>query len=99
MPGTFTNVVMAGHKDWWNVGPTVFWNLNQLVPNEMIYLVGKDGKGGTYRITDSWAVDANVNANDIISDKGEETLTLITCDGAFDGQHYLQRWIVRAERV
>jgi LPXTG-site transpeptidase (sortase) family protein len=99
LPGDFTNVVMAGHKDWWNIGPTVFWDLNQLVPDEMIYLVGEDGTGATYRITESWAVDANVNAADIVSDQGAEMLTLITCDGAFDGQHYLQRWIVRAMRV
>jgi LPXTG-site transpeptidase (sortase) family protein len=99
LPGDFTNVVMAGHKDWWNIGPTVFWDLNQLVPNEMIYLVGEDGTGATYQITESWAVDANVNAADIVSDQGAEMLTLITCDGAFDGQHYLQRWIVRAMRV
>jgi LPXTG-site transpeptidase (sortase) family protein len=99
LPGDFTNVVMAGHKDWWNIGPTVFWDLNQLGPDEMIYLIGEDATGATYRITESWAVDANVNAADIVSDHGAEMLTLITCDGAFDGQHYLQRWIVRAMRV
>ncbi len=98
-PGTYTNVVMAGHKDWWNVGPTVFWNLNQLVPDEKIYLVGADGTGGTYQITKSYAVDANVNAQEIVSDHGSEMVTLITCDGAFDGEHYLQRWIVIAERI
>lgn len=98
-PGTFTNVVMAGHKDWWNIGPTVFWNLNQLVPGQLIYLIAVDGSGATYQISDSFAIDANANAQDIVSDQGTEMVTLITCDGAFDGQHYLQRWIVRAERI
>jgi LPXTG-site transpeptidase (sortase) family protein len=98
-PGNFTNVVMAGHKDWWNVGPVVFWDLNLLVPGNKVYLTGDDGSGFTYIVTESFEIDANTNANVVASDTGGEMLTLITCGGPFDGVEYLQRWIVRAERI
>jgi LPXTG-site transpeptidase (sortase) family protein len=98
-PGERTNVVMSGHKDWWGIGPTVFWNLDQLAPGDKIYLVGKDGKGSTYVVTRSWEVDASVDAGTIIGDNGGETLTLITCGGSFDGSEYLSRHIVRADRI
>ena len=98
-PGNFTNTVMAGHKDWWSAGPVVFWDLNLLVPGDKIYLAGEDGSGFTYVVTESFEVDANANAGVVVSDTGAEMLTLITCGGPFDGVEYLQRWIVRADRI
>jgi LPXTG-site transpeptidase (sortase) family protein len=98
-PGNYTNTVMAGHKDWWNVGPVVFWDLYLLVPGNKIYLAGEDGSGFTYVVTESFEIDANANAAEVVSDTGAEMLTLITCGGPFDGAEYLQRWIVRAERI
>ncbi len=97
-PGDRTNVVMSGHRDWWGIGPTVFWDLDKLVPGDTIYLVGEDGTGASYVVTDSFMVDSETSANDVIGDVGKEVLTLITCDGAFDGSEYLARRIVRAER-
>ena len=32
--GKIGNVVMAGHIDYWNVGPAVFYNLSTLEPGE-----------------------------------------------------------------
>ena len=98
-PGNFTNTVMAGHKDWWNAGPVVFWDLYLLVPGDKIYLAGDDGSGFTYVVTESFEIDANTNATVVVSDAGAEMLTLITCGGPFDGVEYLQRWIVRGERI
>jgi LPXTG-site transpeptidase (sortase) family protein len=98
-PGNFTNVVMAGHKDWWSEGPVVFWNLNQLGPGDKIYLAGEDGRGFTYVVTESFEIDANANARLVVSDTGAESITLITCGGPFDGVEYLQRWIVKADRI
>jgi LPXTG-site transpeptidase (sortase) family protein len=98
-PGERTNVVMAGHKDWWGIGPVVFWNLDLVQPGDKIYLIGRDGKGSTYVVDRSWEVDANIDAGTIIGDTGGETLTLITCGGAFDGSEYLSRHVVRAERI
>jgi len=98
-PGDRTNVVMAGHKDWWGIGPVVFWNLEQLQPGDKVYLRGDDGKGATYVVTESFYVDASVDAGDIIGDHGFETLTLITCGGSFNGAEYTSRAIIRAERI
>jgi LPXTG-site transpeptidase (sortase) family protein len=98
-PGDWTNVVMAGHRDWWNIGPVVFWNLDKLVEGDKIYLVGRDGKGSTYVVKNAWSVSADINANTIIGDAGAEMLTLITCDGAFNGAEYESRRIVQAERI
>jgi LPXTG-site transpeptidase (sortase) family protein len=90
---------MAGHKDWWNVGPVVFWNLDKLAPGDKIYLIGKNGKGFTYVVTRAWQIDADTDAGVVVNDTGAETLTLITCGGDFDGSEYLLRQIVRAERM
>jgi LPXTG-site transpeptidase (sortase) family protein len=98
-PGEYTNVVMAGHRDWWGIGPTVFYHLPDLQPGEMIYLIGANGKGATYRITDAYSVGSDTNAGDVVGDTGSEILTLITCDGSFNGQEYASRQIIRAARI
>lgn len=98
-PGDRTNVVMAGHRDWWGIGPTVFWDLGNVSPGDMIYLIGADKRGATYTVTDVFVIDANADARDVIGDTGKEALTLITCAGVFDGEEYQSRQIIRAERI
>lgn len=98
-PGHDTNVVMAGHKDWWGIGPTVFANLQNLSAGDKVYLTDADGAGFTYQITSVDSVDANVDAGQVVNDTGSEMLTLITCTGSFDGQEYADRLIVRAQRI
>ncbi len=98
-PGHGTNVVMAGHKDWWNVGPVVFADLGSLGGGEKIYVMGPDGTGFTYVVTAVWAVDAAADASAVTAGTGGESLTLITCTGSFNGGAYDSRLIVRAERV
>ena len=41
--GKIGNVVMAGHIDYWNVGPAVFYNLSALQPGDQIVVTGDDG--------------------------------------------------------
>jgi sortase (surface protein transpeptidase) len=100
--GEIDNVVMAGHLDYWDVGPAVFYNIGQLEQNDPIDVTGDDG------LTYSYAVDwvENYDANnapiqDIIGPTDSEDLTLITCGGPFDYQNgvYLQRTVVRAHRA
>lgn len=98
-PGAYSNVVIAGHRDWWGIGPTVFYNLPSLAPGNMIYLISADGKGATYRITAAYSVGSETNANDVVGDTGSEMLTLITCDGSFNGAEYASRQIIRAARI
>ena len=101
------NVVMAGHVDYWSVGPAIFWDVPNLVPGDVIRVIGEEDQVIEYAVEWSRMYDVateltpEVIQNDIVGDTGQESLTLITCGGEFDpatGQ-YLQRWIVRANQV
>jgi hypothetical protein len=100
------NVVMAGHVDYWNVGPAVFWDVRYLPEGDIIRVVGEDGKNYEYAVqwTQSYMADQltpEVIQEDIVGDTGDETLTLITCGGEFnpDTGEYNQRWVVRANLI
>ncbi len=100
------NVVMAGHVDYWNVGPAVFWDVRNLPAGDIIRVVGEDGKNYEYAVQwieryDTAALTPDVIQNDIVGDTGQESLTLITCGGEFDPAtgEYNERWVVRANRV
>jgi LPXTG-site transpeptidase (sortase) family protein len=101
-PGQGRNVVMAGHIDYWNVGPAVFYRLADLQPGDAIQVVGQDGTVFTYDV--QWVKQfdaADAPLDQLVGDTGRDTLTLITCGGTFDytNGHYLQRTVVRADRV
>jgi hypothetical protein len=53
------NVVMAGHVDYWNVGPAVFWDVRYLPEGDIIRVVGEDGKNYEYAVqwTQSYMAD------------------------------------------
>jgi sortase (surface protein transpeptidase) len=100
------NVVLAGHVDYWNVGPAVFWDVRYLPEGDIIRVVGEDGKNYEYAV--QWTqpymaeeLTPEVIQNDIVGDTGEETLTLITCGGEFnpDTGEYNERWVVRAHLI
>lgn len=97
------NTVMAGHLDYWDVGPAVFYNLGSLHEGDEIHVTGERGDVFTYELT--WArlyqleeLNSEV-INEIVGSMSVSSLTLITCGGDFDqttGQ-YLSRYVVRAE--
>ena len=100
--GTIGNVVMAGHIDYWNVGPAVFYNLSTLEPGDEIVVAGDDGK--TYPFAVEWVRQfdsASIPLDEVAGPTPEQSLTLITCGGAFDYMNglYLQRTVVRANRA
>jgi sortase (surface protein transpeptidase) len=97
---------MAGHVDYWNVGPAVFWDIRNLPAGDVIRVVGEDGKNYEYAVQwieryDAAGLTPEVIQNDIVGDTGEETLTLITCGGTFDPAtgEYNERWVVRANLI
>jgi sortase (surface protein transpeptidase) len=99
--GRLGNVVMAGHIDYWNVGPSVFYNLANVQPGDEIVVSGDDGK--TYPYTVEWVRQYDSESmplDEVTRSTTEQALTLITCGGAFDyvNGHYLQRTVVRANR-
>ncbi len=96
------NVVMAGHLDYWDVGPAVFFNLGQLTNGDMIEVIGEDEQVYTYVVRWSRLYDiATAPIDEIVGPTTIESLTLITCGDPFDYERgeYLQRLVVRAERV
>jgi sortase (surface protein transpeptidase) len=100
--GTGDNVVMAGHIDYWNVGPSVFYNLAALQAGDTIDVFGDDGQDYRYAVDWVQQFDAStIDMDAVVGPTGADTLTLITCGGTFDyaSGEYLQRTVVRADRV
>jgi hypothetical protein len=93
------NIVMAGHIDYWNVGPSVFYNLSALQPGDQIVVSGADGNAYPFAVDWVQQFDStSMPLDTVIGPTEGQALTLITCGGAFDyvnGQ-YLQRTVVRA---
>ena len=100
--GTIGNVVMAGHIDYWNVGPAVFYNLSTLEPGDEVVVTGDDGKAYPFGVEWVRQYDsASIPLEEVAGPTPEQSLTLITCGGAFDYASglYLQRTVVRANRA
>lgn len=100
------NVVMAGHVDYWDVGPAIFQGVPGLQPGDILRVIGDGGE------TIEYSVDSNqlftvadltpeIISSQITGDTGVETLTLITCGGDFDtaAGEYLHRYVLRATAI
>ncbi|MBA2521430.1 MAG: class F sortase [Chloroflexia bacterium] len=96
------NVVMAGHIDYWNVGPAVFYSIDELLEGDEITVIADDGQVFTYAVEWVRQYDADdVPLDEVVGSTGTESLTLITCGGTFDytTAEYLNRTVVRATLV
>jgi hypothetical protein len=72
-----------------------------LEPGNEVVVTGDDGK--TYPFAVEWVRQydsASIPLDEVTGPTAEQSLTLITCGGAFDytNGHYLQRTVVRASR-
>jgi len=100
--GAQDNAVMAGHLDYWDVGPAVFYDLANLQEGDEIRVTGDGGDVFTYQV--AWGrlyqlEELNSAAiGEIIGPTQQSSLTLITCGGEFDAEtgQYLSRYVVRA---
>lgn len=95
-PGDGGNVVMAGHKDWWDIGPVVFWDLGLLQPGDTIVVLSHGGDELRYAVESVDQLSSMTPPAEYTANTGSELLTLITCSGTFDGAEYDARLIVRA---
>lgn len=101
------NVVMAGHVDYWDTGPAIFAGVPSLAPGDIIRVIGEGGETYEYQVEWNQLFDVatqltpEVIQTQVVGDVGHETLTLITCGGAFDAAagEYLQRQVVRANKI
>ncbi|MEJ7838205.1 MAG: class F sortase [Thermomicrobiales bacterium] len=95
-PGQGANVVMAGHKDYRNVGPAVFWDLTLLRSGDEMTLTSGSNQVLTYVVDQAEAFLASTPPSEYTSPGGGEQLTLITCSGSYVDGAYDERLIVRA---
>lgn len=102
--GQETNLVFAGHLDYYDVGEAVFFHLGELTEGDEIQIIGEGDEPFYYAV--EWARNYTVDdlvgtaVQEIVGRTEEENITLITCGGTFDfsiGQ-YLERFVVRAKR-
>ena len=96
------NVVMAGHIDYWNVGPAVFYSIDDLAAGDEINIIAEDGQTFTYAVEWVRLYDADtMPLDEVVGPTATESVTLITCGGTFDyaTAQYLNRTVVRAAQV
>ena len=104
VPNAGGNVVVAGHVDYINVGPAVFWDLDKLVVGDRVQIKMKDGTFVEYAIEfnkqiDAAKADADKMWDAIVAGTADESITLITCGGEFSDGHYSNRRILWGRRV
>jgi len=101
LPGEVGNVVMVGYVDYWDVGPAVFFHIQDLDEGDEIVVTGTDGIRHVYTV--EWVELYEVadltdeTAAEIVGPTQEASITLITCGGEFDYDRgvYLSRTVVR----
>lgn len=100
-PGTGSNAVFAGHVTW--SGHAVFYDLDQMVAGDDVFLEGTDGTKVYYKVSEVFLVDANdSNALSVMGPTQSDTMTVITCGGDYfyvggiSGYDYTHRLVVRA---
>ena len=101
-PGTIGNVVMAGHVDYHDYGPAVFWNLRNLEPGDRVEVSLADGQTYIYEVDSlNYYTAADAPVDEIVGATDYEALTMITCGGSFNPSQleYDKRLVVRAKRV
>jgi len=100
--GEPSNIVIAGHVNWWGVPEGPFFNLQNMQEGDRIELTGEDGTIYVFEV--QWVrQESNLEAPDpaVVGPTGEQTLTLITCGGEWDAtiSEYDERTVVRAIQV
>ncbi len=102
VPGRGGNAIFAGHYDFRDAGPAVFWDLDVLTHGNTIAVYLEDGSRHEYQVTsvDSY-LESEAPVQEIVAPTSTESITLITCGGTFDeaSGSYDQRLVVRAERI
>lgn len=100
LPGKGGNVVVAGHVDYINYGPAVFWDVRTLQPGDRVQIRLADGTVVEYAIEFNKRITAiGTDWEAIVAGTAQESVTLITCVGAFVNGSYAERQIAWGRRV
>ncbi|MDQ3656577.1 MAG: class F sortase [Chloroflexota bacterium] len=103
--GEIGNVMLAGHVDYWGVGPSVFYNVRDLVEGDRIDLTGENGELFSYDVVwnETFALEELVSGimAEIVAPSEDQIATLFTCGGEFDyvNGEYLSRTVIRGQRI
>lgn len=100
LPAAGGNVVLAGHVDYINYGPAVFWRLRELEPGDRVQIQLQDGTLAEYAIEFNKTVPADFGDwPAIVAATADESVTLITCVGQFSAGRYSDRQVAWGRRV
>lgn len=95
-----SNVTLAGHVDYINYGPAVFWDVPNLEIGAEVQIVMADGTTATYKIEFNKVVTpGGEDWSKLVAGTADESVTLITCTGAFENGRYDSRQIAWGRRV
>ena len=100
-PGETGSAVIVGHVDS-KTDPAVFYNLQQLMPGDLIQVVDRDGRVVNFEVERLKQVSKdNFPVREVYGMTSSPTLRLVTCGGKFDRSsgHYLDNVIVFASIV
>jgi sortase A len=101
-PGSGSNAVFAGHRDFGRVGqPAIFWHLDELRTGDVVEVWSAQRTAIRYRVTQTWdySLGDMPMAKVLATDRVDE-VTLITCSGTYaSGLGYDRRLVVRAVRT
>ncbi|MEO6508969.1 MAG: class F sortase [Patescibacteria group bacterium] len=100
-PGEIGSAVIDGHLDAKNGAPGVFYNLNELIPGDKLYIEDQNGKSIAFMVRESRTYDPKDDVPDVFNQTDGKHLNLITCDGAWDKgeRSYSKRLVVFTDRV
>ncbi len=100
-PGETGSAVIAGHVDS-KTDPAVFYDLQQLMPGDLIQVVDRDGRVVNFEVERLKQVSKdNFPTREVYGMTSSPTLRLVTCGGKFNRSsgHYLDNVIVFASVV
>lgn len=75
------STIIAGHVNYANAAPTVFWNLGSVQQGALIYATGPDGKTHKYSAVSTHSYNKQALPDEMYTRTGDPYLYILTCSG------------------